>query len=227
MAHFGTLRDYRFDDTQIASEDIRGASVYGRDDDKLGKIDDVIFDHSNGAIRYVVIDTGGWLSSKKFLVPPQQLRESAKHKNDFAIDLDKKQIENFPPYRESDVGSDDRWKDYEDRYQAAWMSGPVQHRKGSDHNITPTAAEMPPQPGSIGSQISQQENRSLSERIIPAGSDEVTIDNSGAGIGGRWLTFESRLRQRRRDLTLNCPTCAVGPAADSDDESVADERKAV
>jgi sporulation protein YlmC with PRC-barrel domain len=226
MAHFGTLRDYRFSDTQVASEDIRGANVYGRDDEKLGKIDDVIFDHSNGAIRYVVIDTGGWLSTKKFLVPPQQLRESAKHKNDFAIDLDKKQIESFPPYRESDVGSEDRWRDYEDRYQAAWIGGPVQHRKGSDHNVTPTAAEMPPQPGSIGSQISLAENRALSERIIPAGTDEVTIDNSGAGIGPRWLTFESRLRQLHRDLTSNCPSCAVGPVSDSD-ESVADERKAV
>lgn len=50
MAHFGTLRNYRFSDTQAACEDIRGAKVYGRDDEKLGKIDDVIFDHSSGAI---------------------------------------------------------------------------------------------------------------------------------------------------------------------------------
>src|SRR5579885_3220944 len=122
MAHCGTLRDYRFSDAQAASEDIRGATVYGRDDEKLGKIDDVIFDHSSGAVQYVVIDTGGWLSSKKFLVPPQQLRQSAKHKDDFSIDLDKKQIEHFPSYDESDVSSQDRWRDYEDRNQAAWMS---------------------------------------------------------------------------------------------------------
>jgi len=227
MAHYGTLRDYRFSDAQAASEDVRGAAVYGRDDEKLGKIDDVIFDHSSGALRYVVIDTGGWLSSKKFLVPPQQLRQSPKHKDDFAIDLDKQQIENFPPYNESDVGSQDRWRDYEDRYQAAWMSGPVQHRKGSDHNITPTADEMPPQPGSLGSQISRQENERLSERIIPAGADEVTIDNGGAGIGPRWLTFESRLRQHYRDLTTDCTSCTVGPASDRASESAADERKAV
>lgn len=226
MAHYSTLQNYRFSDSEAASEDIRGASVYGRDDEKLGKIDDVIFDHGSGAIRYVVIDTGGWLSSKKFLVPPQQLRQSAKHKNDFAINLDKKQIENFPPYNEKDVTSEDRWRDYESRYQAAWMSGPVQHRKGSDHNITPTASEMPPEPGSIGSQISRAENERLSERIIPAGTDEVTIENSGAGIGPRWLTFEGRLRQHRRDLTSNCPSCTVGSASDQD-ESVADERKAV
>jgi hypothetical protein len=86
---------------------------------------------------------------------------------------------------------------------------------------------MPPEPGSIGSQISRAENERLSERIIPPGTDEVTIDNSGAGIGPRWLTFESRLRQHHRDLTSSCPSCAVGSASDRGDESVADERKAV
>jgi sporulation protein YlmC with PRC-barrel domain len=227
MAHYGTLQDFRFSDPQAASEDIRGAHVYGRNDDKLGKIDDVIFDHSSGAIRYIVVDTGGWLASHKFLVPPQQLGQSARHKGDFTIDLDKKQIESFPPYRAADIASEDRWRDYEDRYQAAWMNGPVQHRKGSDHNVTPTASEMPPEPGSIGSQISEEENRRLSERIIPAGTDEVTIQDSGAGIGPRWLTFESRLRQHRRDLTTSCPSCTVGPVSDRGDESAADERKSV
>jgi uncharacterized protein YrrD len=48
MAHYGTLRDHRFDDDV---DDIRGASLYGMDDEKLGKIDDVIFDHGSGAIR--------------------------------------------------------------------------------------------------------------------------------------------------------------------------------
>ena len=74
MAHYGTLKDVRF-----ATEDIRGAHLYGLNDEKLGKIDDVIFDHSTGNIRYVVVDTGGWLSSKKFLVPAEGLRASTKH----------------------------------------------------------------------------------------------------------------------------------------------------
>ena len=55
MAHYGTLRDFRFSETDV--DDVRGSSVYGTDDDKLGKIDDVIFDHSTGDIRYAVIDT--------------------------------------------------------------------------------------------------------------------------------------------------------------------------
>ena len=226
MAHYGTIRDYRFSDAETA-DDIRGSSVYGRDDEKLGKIDDVIFDHASGNIQYVVIDTGGWLSSKKFIVSPSRLRASTKHDDDFQMSATKKEIEEFPPYNENDVGDADLWKDYEKRYQAAWHDGPVQHRKGSDHDITPTPDEMPAQPGSIGSQLSASQQAELSSRVIPAGSDEVTIQNSATGIGARWSNFESRLRQRRRDITRACTTCTVGPASDRSAESVAKERKAV
>lgn len=226
MAHYGTLRDYRFADLDT-DEDIRGSHVYGRDDEKLGKIDDVIFDHTTGNIRYVVIDTGGWLSSKKFIVPAERLRGSAKHEDDFQIDATKAQIERFPTYNEDDVRDEDRWKDYEKRYKAAWHDGPVQHRKGSDHDITPTPSEMPEQPGSIGSQLSREEQQELSSRIIPAADNEVTIDSTGSGIGARWLTFEDRLRQHRRDITESCTTCSVGPAADRSAQSATRERKAI
>ena len=45
MAQYGMLRDYRLTD---AAEDIRGSKLYGLNDEKLGVIDDVIFDHSTG-----------------------------------------------------------------------------------------------------------------------------------------------------------------------------------
>ena len=226
MSHYGLLRDYRFENAGT-TDDIRGAKIYGRDDEKLGKIDDVIFDHSTGNIRYLVVDTGGWLSSKEFLVPAGRVRGSQKHTDDFEISATKEQIERFPEYKESDLGSDEDWKRYEKNYEAAWDDGPVQHRKGSDRDITPTPNEMPAQPGSIGSQLSASEQAELSSRIIPAGSDDVTIQSSAAGIGRRWLTFEQRLRQHRRDITHACKTCTVGPASDRGSESIADERKAV
>src|SRR5215469_14487643 len=213
MPHYGLLRDYQFDDEGTA-EDIRGSKVYGRDDEKLGKIDDVIFDHSSGGIRYVVVDTGGWLSSKKFLVSPERIRASSKHKDDFQISATQEQIERLPEYKESDLNTDENWNTYEKRYAAAWDDSPVQHRKGSDRDITPTASEMPAQPGSLGSQLSSREQAELSSRIVPAGSNEVTIQSSAMGIGGRWSTFEQRLRQHRRDITSACRTCSVGPVSD-------------
>ncbi|HUK49316.1 MAG TPA: PRC-barrel domain-containing protein [Terriglobales bacterium] len=226
MPHYGLLRDYRFEDLNTA-DDIRGASIYGRNDEKLGKVKDVIFDHSTGAIRYLVVDAGGWLSHKYFLVPPHRLHASADHDGDFVINADKEQIQNFPPYNEGDLDSEDRWKDYEKKFDEAWSSGPVQHREGSDHDITPTPDEMPEEPGSIGSQLSPSERAEIDSRIIPAGDDEVTIQNSGSGIGGRWLTFEDRLRQRRRDITSACTSCTVGPASDRSDDSATQERNAI
>jgi len=78
-------------------------------DEKLGNIEDVIFDHTSGNIHYVVVDTSGWLSSKKFLVPALTLRVSAKHSNAFEANLDKRQVETFPPYNESDLDSESKW----------------------------------------------------------------------------------------------------------------------
>jgi hypothetical protein len=226
MPHYGLLRDYRFEDLNT-EDDIRGATVYGSNDEKLGKVDDVIFDHSTGGIKYVVVDAGGWFSDKKFLVPVHRLHSSADHEGDFVVNANKQQIEGFPRYNESDLESDDRWKDYEKKFDDAWHAGPVQHRKGSDHDITPTADEMPAEPGSIGSQLSPSERAEINSRIIPAGTDDVTIQNSGAGIGARWLTFEDRLRQRRRDITRTCTSCAVGPASDRAAESAEQERNAI
>lgn len=226
MPHFGLLRDYRFEDLNT-EDDIRGATIYGRNDEKLGKIDDVIFDHSTGAIKYVVVDTGGWFTHKKFLVPPHRLHTSSEHDGDFAVNVSKDQIESLPVYNESDLESDERWKSYERKFDQAWHAGPVLHRKGSDHDITPTPDEMPAEPGSIGSQLTPSERAEVNSRIIPAAANEVTIQSSAAGIGSRWLTFEARLRQRRRDVTRACTTCTVGPVSDRSAESATQKRKAV
>jgi len=193
----------------------------------LGKIEDVIFDHATGSIRYVVIDAGGWLTRKKFLVPPDRLQISPKHDDAFFIDIDKKQIESFPPYNESDLDSEDKWQQYAERLQKAWHDGPVLHRHGSDRTVTPPPDEMPAEPGSIGRQLTPSERAEVNSRIIPSGADEVTIQASAVGIGGRWLTFEERLRQRRRKITRACTTCSVGPASSRSSESAATECKAI
>jgi sporulation protein YlmC with PRC-barrel domain len=210
MAQHGMLRDYRFTE---AAEDIRGSKVYGLNDEKLGKIDDVIFDHSSGTIRYVVVDTGGWLSTKKFVVPAERLRASAEHKDDFAVNLSKKQVEAFPPYNETDLESDQQWADYEGKYRSKWATGPVMHREGTDRNITPTTQEMPGSSpsaraagapvgsSSVGSSIVGIEDTGAFEKGgFAASTDTVEISQSANGIGPRWDTFQNRLRERRKEV---------------------------
>jgi sporulation protein YlmC with PRC-barrel domain len=216
MAQHGMLRDYRFTD---AAEDIRGSKLYGSNNEKLGKIDDVIFDHTSGVIRYVVVDTGGWLSTKKFLVPADRLRASAEHQDDFTVDVSKEQIEGFPPYDESHLESDDQFADYEGRYRSKWETGPVMHRAETDRNITPTAEQMAgnavseralgaPSRMSLASssapsgtvQSNNVDTGAFTEGGFASGTDSVVISQGANGIGPRWDRFQDRLRERRKEV---------------------------
>jgi len=130
MAHVGTLRDFRFENS---TDDIRGAALYGREDEKLGKIKDVIFDHSSGAVRYAVVDTGGWLKSKLFLVPAERIRPRGDKDDEYFVALTKEQIENFPVYDENTVGDEKRWDAYERGYRGSAKfeeTGDVLHQAG-------------------------------------------------------------------------------------------------
>jgi hypothetical protein len=197
MSHLGTLRDYRFTDADEAADDVRGSKLYGPGDEKLGKIDDVIFEHATGTIQYVVIDTGGWLSSKKFIVPPQALRPSVDHDGDFRVDLTQSQIESFPPYNESDIESDEKWADYDGRYRSQWESKPVMHRVATDRNITPTT-EQQINAGS-GTLPSTSDSDETASGVTPMRTEaSLGVDPSGPSL--RWDTFEDRLRQRRKDI---------------------------
>jgi len=201
MAKHGMLRDFRFTD---ATEDIRGSKLYGLNDEKLGKIDDVIFDYFTGLIGYVVVDTGGWLTSKKFIVPADRLRLSAEHEDDFAVDLNKQQVESFPPYNELDLESDEQWADYEGRYRAKWEANPVMHRAETDRNITPTAQQMPGNSAANrAADFAAAENTdtgALTEGGFAASTDSVVISQSAVGIGPRWDRFQDRLRERRKQV---------------------------
>lgn len=242
MAHYGILRG---ESVSEAGEDIRGSHLYGVGDEKLGKIDDVIFDHASGDIRYVVVDTGGWLKSHKFIVPTTELRTSAKHENDYEANLTKQQVESFPPYNESDLKSEDKWSNYEGKYRSKWVADPVMHRAETDRNITPTTYQATGNldseraaaaqghgvaPGVRKNPIPMRANEDISsttsDRVVPAGSDAVVIDNSAVGIGGRWDTFQSRLRERRKQAVASCDTC-TGDSSRQNSEDAGSLRKAV
>jgi sporulation protein YlmC with PRC-barrel domain len=143
MPHYGTLRDFSF---QTDIDDVRGTALYGLNDEKLGKIDDVIFDHATGEIRFVVVDTGGWFKHKKFLVPADRIHAYDKDNDAFQVDLLKDEIERkFPKYDENTVRSEKEWADFEAEYRRVWEQDPVLHRKDRiDLEVTPS--EIPNEP---------------------------------------------------------------------------------
>jgi len=212
MPHYGLLGEYRF---REATDDIRGTTLYGVNDEKLGKIEDVIFDHSNGDVAYLVVDTGGWLSTKKFVVPADRVRPSSRHDNDFVCELTKQQVEAFPTYQEEDLDSEERWAHYEEKYRSEWKTTPVMHRAETDRNITPTTQQLQGNP--VSTQAAGIEPKPLS----------VVIENTAVGIGGRWDTFQARLRERRKEAVVGCRTCKAGPGTIAGSESASTLKKAI
>lgn len=235
MSHSGTLHGIVFDKD---IDDIRGTTLYGINDEKLGKIDDVIFEHDTGEIKYVVIDTGGWFKHKRFLVPANRIRESNREKEAFQIDLTKERIERtFPKFDENVLKSDPEWEAYEGQYTRLWQNDPVLHQTDRV-DLTVTPADVPTQPsggpevsmGSLGEEAHEPRPERVHEvapKVEVILNNEYPVDieppanptqqskaaHADAGHRNpRMRAFEEVLRKNRVDVTASCASCK--PAKD-------------
>lgn len=65
-------------------------------DGKIGRLKDIYFDDSSWAVRYVVVDTGGWLSSRQVLLAPEVLGEPDLENRKIPVFLTRQRIEDSP-----------------------------------------------------------------------------------------------------------------------------------
>lgn len=212
MAHFGTLRDFKFHETDV--DDIRGADLYDRDDDKIGEIKDIIFDHHSGDIRYAVVDCGSMMRSRKVIVPADRIHSRRGHDDDFAVDLSRDQLANFPPFEDKHLDNDRDWHDFESRNEKAWETGPVLHKENSTHAITPEPEEMPAPTGSGTDDINLEPARiaglftdtapnSGKTRLRPSGIASRAEDTNrpGEAFGNESANWErSDIQEEREEM---------------------------
>lgn len=94
-------------------------------DGEIGKVKEFYFDDSHWAIRYLVADTGNWLTGNKVLISPYSLVAVNKEEEYISIDLTKKQIEESPPL-ESDKPVSRQFEQFFYRYYGypMYWSGP-------------------------------------------------------------------------------------------------------
>jgi len=65
-------------------------------DGNIGKVKDFYFDDKYWTIRYLVADTGNWLTDRQVLISPYALVAAIREEHGIAVALTKKQIENSP-----------------------------------------------------------------------------------------------------------------------------------
>lgn len=77
--------------------EVEGYSI-AAEDGEVGHVEDLMVDDEEWTIRYMVVDTGGWLSGRKVLVSPTWLRELSASDQEAVVDLTRAQIEASPEY---------------------------------------------------------------------------------------------------------------------------------
>lgn len=68
----------------------------GARDGEIGKVQEFYFDDQSWAVRYLVAETGGWLSGRRVLISPYVLQPARKEDKLIPVNLTKLQIEHSP-----------------------------------------------------------------------------------------------------------------------------------
>jgi hypothetical protein len=109
----------------------------GASDGEIGQIKDFYFDDQNWAIRYLVADTGTWLTGRQVLISPHSLATLTASGKVVRVGLTRQQIENSPSIESQKLVSRQYEEEYHKYYgwpsywksNAADMIGPQPERE--------------------------------------------------------------------------------------------------
>ena len=77
-------------------EDLRGTTLRATDGE-IGGVKDFYFDDQRWVVRYLVAETGGWLSSRPVLISPMSLATEGHEDSVIALTISRSQVEHSPP----------------------------------------------------------------------------------------------------------------------------------
>jgi len=89
----------------VSASTIKGEAVVNRQDEKLGKIDELMIDAKEGRVAYAVLSFSG-----KYFAMPWSAFEFANTEQKLILDVDKKKLEAAPGFDKKD-----KWPDFADR----------------------------------------------------------------------------------------------------------------
>lgn len=77
------------------AKNLKGYKLNSRDG-LIGEVKDFYFDDRHWTVRYLVAETGNWLTGQQVLISPYALRSVDHERKEIDVDLTKKQIEGSP-----------------------------------------------------------------------------------------------------------------------------------
>jgi hypothetical protein len=102
------LRYLDADDVDDSVVDFDGLDVLGVEDEKLGEIDGFIVNADTARLLYAVVDSGGWFTSQRFLLPIGHLSPIDRNAGNVRTDLSKEALQGYPAF------DGDRFREFSD-----------------------------------------------------------------------------------------------------------------
>jgi hypothetical protein len=172
--HCATLSGYPF---EADADDIRGATLFGERGQQLGIVDDVVFEHSTGEIRYLVVEYG---HQRRVLVPLDRVFRAASDEDSFSSAMTCEDLDHLPAFEDKVLNNDRQWHDYEKL-----------------HSMSMQDRATAPEP---------MKNRSNVTRIDDQ-SQRVAGASAVAGFGPKWSRFVERLKRDLTSIRGRCNRC--------------------
>lgn len=97
LTYASRLRYLDADDVDDAVVDYDGLDVYGPDGHKIGNVDGFVVDAEARRVNYVVIDSGGWFTSRRLLLPIGHATLGADRKS-LQADVTRDALRRLPEY---------------------------------------------------------------------------------------------------------------------------------
>ena len=109
------LRYLDADDLDDSYIDFDGLDVRGTDGERLGDVDGFIVDPVSNRVLYTVVDSGGWFSSRRFLLPIGHA-EVDREARALRVDVSRDRLRTYPEFDEN------RFQEFSDEDFAAYES---------------------------------------------------------------------------------------------------------
>ena len=122
---------------------LKGLAIHATDGE-LGTVDDFYFDDETWGIRYLTVDTGGWLGGRQVLISPFSILHTDWPAKRLDVALTKKQVENSPdinthqPVSRQHEAEYNRYYGYPYYWGGPYLRGPAFDPAGLANSVAST-----------------------------------------------------------------------------------------
>jgi hypothetical protein len=170
---------------------------------EIGHVRDFYFDDKNWAVRYLVADTGGWLSGRLVLIPSHSLGRLLPKGKGFLVNLSPQTIEKSPSIDEHKPVS----RQYEDEYQR-YYGYPYYAESWPLSALAGYPVMAPPPPVAYGTDSHLRSTRVVKGYKVEA-TDGVVGEVADFMIDGRWMIREIVVQSGHSSNATRLPTETV------------------